>query len=131
MEQIGFRMQLNEGQAQEYRRRHDEIWPELVSLLKSSGVSDYSIFLHEPSNSLFAVLRRTPEHTMDTLPLEPIMQKWCYLKFNDNVHLIVVSTVGHNVSACLVFRHQGLLRCIQGDFVGGESTWLPQHWFRS
>jgi len=76
MEQIGFRMQLNEGQAQEYRRRHDEIWPELVSLLKSSGVSDYSIFLHEPSNSLFAVLRRTPEHTMDTLPLEPIMQKW-------------------------------------------------------
>jgi len=76
MEQIGFRMQLNAGQALEYQRRHDEIWPELVDLLKNAGVSDYSIFLHEPTNSLFAVLRRTPEHTMDNLPLEPVMQKW-------------------------------------------------------
>jgi L-rhamnose mutarotase len=76
MEQIGFRMQMNEGQAQEYRRRHDEIWPELVALLKDVGVSDYSIFLHEETNSLFAVLRRTINHTMDTLPLEPVMQRW-------------------------------------------------------
>lgn len=76
MEQIGFRMQMNEGQAQEYRRRHDEIWPELVVLLKEAGISDYSIFLHEDTNSLFAVLRRIQDHTMDTLPLEPVMQRW-------------------------------------------------------
>lgn len=76
MEQIGFRMQMNEGQAQEYRRRHDEIWPELVALLKEAGISDYSIFLHEDTNSLFAVLRRVQDHTMDTLPLEPVMQRW-------------------------------------------------------
>ena len=76
MEQIGFRMQLNDGQAQEYRRRHDEIWPELVELLKQAGISDYSIFLHEDTNSLFAVLRRTADHTMDKLPLDPIMQRW-------------------------------------------------------
>lgn len=75
-EQIGFRMQLNPGQAREYRRRHDEIWPELVDLLKTAGVSDYSIFLHEDTNSLFAVLRREPGHTMDKLPLEPVMQRW-------------------------------------------------------
>lgn len=76
MEQIGFRMQLNKGQAAEYRRRHDEIWPELVTLLKDAGISDYSIFLHEDTNSLFAVLRRTPDHTMNTLPLQSIMQRW-------------------------------------------------------
>jgi len=76
MEQIGFRMQLNAGQADEYRRRHDEIWPELIELLQESGVSDYSIFLHDATNSLFAVLRRTPDHKMDKLPLEPIMQRW-------------------------------------------------------
>ena len=69
-------MQLNEGQAQEYRRRHDEIWPELVSLLKSAGIADYSIFFHEESNSLFAVLRRATDHTMNNLPLDPIMQRW-------------------------------------------------------
>jgi len=76
MEQIGFRMQLNEGQVDEYRRRHDEIWPELVSLLKDAGISDYSIYVHEQTNSLFAVLRRTNGHTMDSLPLEPVMQRW-------------------------------------------------------
>jgi len=76
MEQIGFRMQLNKGQAIEYQRRHDQIWPELVTLLKNAGISDYSIFLHEETNSLFAVLRRTEDHKMDSLPLEPVMQKW-------------------------------------------------------
>lgn len=76
MEQIGFRMQLNEGQVAEYRRRHDEIWPELVTLLKDAGVSDYSIFLHEETLSLFAVLKRTTDHSMDSLPLEPLMKKW-------------------------------------------------------
>lgn len=76
MEQVAFRMQLNKGQLQEYRRRHDEIWPELVSLLKQAGVSDYSIFVHEETNSLFAVLRRSSSHTMDSLSLEPVMQKW-------------------------------------------------------
>ena len=76
MEQIGFRMQLNPGQAREYRKRHDEIWPELVKLLKDAGISDYSIFLHEDTNSLFAVLKRTPDHTMDDLPLQPVMQRW-------------------------------------------------------
>ena len=76
MEQIGFRMQLNRGQAVEYKRRHDEIWPELVTLLKNAGVSDYSIFLHEETSSLFAVLRRSDDHTMDSLPLDPVMKKW-------------------------------------------------------
>lgn len=76
MEQIGFRMQMNEGQAQEYRRRHDDIWPELVDLLKDAGIYDYSIFLHEETNSLFAVLRRPHDHTMESLPLDPVMQRW-------------------------------------------------------
>lgn len=76
MEQIAFRMTLRAGQAAEYRKRHDEIWPELVNLLKEAGVSDYSIYLHDETHSLFATLRRPPGHTMDELPLQPIMQKW-------------------------------------------------------
>ncbi len=76
MEQIAFRMQLNPEQAGVYRQRHDDIWPELVTLLKEAGVSDYSIFLHEPTNSLFAVLKRKTDHSMDSLPLEPLMQRW-------------------------------------------------------
>ena len=76
MEQIAFRMMLNPGQAEEYRRRHDEIWPELVGLLHEAGISDYSIFLDPETNALFAVLRRTDHHTMDALPDHAVMQRW-------------------------------------------------------
>ncbi|WP_292046788.1 L-rhamnose mutarotase, partial [Brevundimonas sp. UBA5718] len=53
-----FRMQLKPGAVEEYKARHDAIWPELAELLTASGVSDYSIFLDEETLSLFAVLRR-------------------------------------------------------------------------
>lgn len=37
---IAFKMQLCPGQAAEYRRRHDEIWPELVSVLHDASIRD-------------------------------------------------------------------------------------------
>ena len=75
-EKIAFTMQLHPGQAEEYERRHDEIWPELAALLRQSGISDYSIFLDEGTGILFGVLRRAPDHTMDSLPETEIMQRW-------------------------------------------------------
>jgi len=75
-ERIAFRMQLSPGQRAAYQARHDAIWPELTVLLRQSGISDYSIFLHEPSGALFAVLRRTADHAMDRLPDEEIMRRW-------------------------------------------------------
>ncbi len=44
-ERIAFRMNLNPGQAAEYEKRHDEIFPELAQALKDAGVSDYTIWL--------------------------------------------------------------------------------------
>lgn len=76
MEQIAFTMQLRAGCAEQYRARHDALWPELAVLLHQAGVRDYSIFLDPDSGKLFAVLRRTPEHCMDSLPLNPLMQRW-------------------------------------------------------
>lgn len=76
MEKYAFKMKLNQGCKDEYRKRHDEIWPELVVLLKDAGVSDYSIHLDEETNTLFGVLWRTDDHAMDTLPDNKIMQRW-------------------------------------------------------
>lgn len=76
MEKIAFVMTLLPGFEAEYEKRHDEIWPELVTALKAAGVCDYSIFHEKSSNMLFAVLKRTSDHTMDNLPLEPIVKKW-------------------------------------------------------
>ncbi len=76
MQKHAFTMQLHPGQAEEYKRRHDEIWPELVQLLKEAGVSDYSIHLDPETHTLFGVLRRTDDHTMDDLSGSEIMQRW-------------------------------------------------------
>ncbi|WP_104665025.1 L-rhamnose mutarotase [Ensifer adhaerens] len=76
MEKYAFRMRLNSGMAAEYKARHDAIWPELATLLKEAGVSDYSIHLDEETNLLFGVLWRTDDHRMADLPSHPIMQKW-------------------------------------------------------
>ena len=76
METYAFTMQLKPGFEAEYKKRHDEIWPELSDLLHTAGVSDYSIFLDEKTLVLFGVLKRTENHTMDDLPNHPIMKKW-------------------------------------------------------
>lgn len=76
MEKIAFKMRLNPGARDDYKKRHDEIWPELVLLLQDAGVSDYSIYLDEETNTLFAVLWRTDDHKMDELPAHEIMKKW-------------------------------------------------------
>ena len=48
MERIGFVMRLRDGQADEYRRRHAAVWPELLADLSAAGARNYSIFLREP-----------------------------------------------------------------------------------
>ena len=74
--QIAFRMTLFPGQAAEYRKRHDEIFPELVMALKDAGISDYSIWLDPESNHLFGILTRSDDHRMDDLPNMEIVKRW-------------------------------------------------------
>lgn len=76
MEKFAFRMVLNEGQIDEYEKRHDEIWPELSDVLRSAGVEDYSIHYDPDTHHLFGVLWRREDHTMDSLPSHPIVKKW-------------------------------------------------------
>jgi L-rhamnose mutarotase len=76
MEKYAFRMVLNHGCLDEYRRRHDAIWPELVALLQQTGVQDYSIHHDPDSNALFGVLWRQTNHGMASLADEPVMRRW-------------------------------------------------------
>ncbi len=76
MEKYAFRMRLNRGCRDEYIRRHDEIWPDLVTLLKDAGVSDYSIYLDADTDSLFGVLWCKDTHALEALPEAEIMQRW-------------------------------------------------------
>jgi L-rhamnose mutarotase len=76
MPRHAFKMFLHPGQRDEYKRRHDAIWPELKALLKGAGVSNYSIHLDPDTNTLFGYLERPEGHAMDDLPGHPVMRRW-------------------------------------------------------
>lgn len=76
MKRIAFKMFLNKGFEAEYKKRHDEIWPELANLLKDSGIANYSIFLDEETLVLYGVLDCHNEIKYQNLPFQPVMQKW-------------------------------------------------------
>ena len=69
-------MKLKQGFEEEYKTRHDKIWPELAEELTKAGVSDYSIYLDEETNILFAVQKLTDGNTSDKLPNTDIVKKW-------------------------------------------------------
>ncbi|WP_167614938.1 L-rhamnose mutarotase [Maribellus sediminis] len=76
MNRLAFKMHLNEGQKEEYKRRHAEIWPELKLLLKDSGISEYSIFLDEETGILFAFQKVSGDGGSQDLGQTEIVQKW-------------------------------------------------------
>ncbi len=81
MQRVAFKMKLFKGCEEEYKRRHDALWPELQSLLKQAGIKDYSIFLDEETNILFGCLTIADKTRLNDLPNEPVMKKWwAYMK---------------------------------------------------
>jgi len=74
-------MKLQKGFEEEYRRRHEAIWPELASLLHDTGIREYSIFLEERTGQLFGFLKIEEPARLDRLPAQPVMQRWwAYMK---------------------------------------------------
>jgi L-rhamnose mutarotase len=71
-----FVMTVNPGQEQEYRRRHNPIWPELERVLKEHGVRSYSIFLHPQTRQLFAYAEIEDEARWNAIAQTDVCRKW-------------------------------------------------------
>jgi L-rhamnose mutarotase len=76
---VAFKMKLKPGFSKEYQQRHDEIWPELAALLKENGVSDYTIFLDEETNTLFGVQQLSGKSSQDLGQQEIVQRWWAYM----------------------------------------------------
>ena len=76
MERYAWKAVLLEGKKEEYIRRHDEIWPELKELLKSAGISNYSIW--NVGNDLFGYYEceKGIEYATRVQAESPIVDKW-------------------------------------------------------
>lgn len=76
-----FVMQLHEGQMEEYRKRHDELWPELIEVLREHGVSNYSIHWHPNTHQLFAYAEiEDPNQWQSIADTEVCQRWWAYMK---------------------------------------------------
>lgn len=76
MKRFAFKMKLKPGFKEEYKKRHEKIWPELKKLLDDAGIRDYTIFLDEETNILFAVQKVVGESGSQDLGQTEIVQKW-------------------------------------------------------
>ena len=71
-----FKMKIQPDCVEEYKKRHDEIWPELLKELNDVGIFDYSIYFDEESRTLFAFQKLTDDNTAENLPNTDIVKKW-------------------------------------------------------
>lgn len=59
-----------------YKQRHQEIWPELKQLLKEAGISEYSIFFDEETNTLFGFQKTSGDGSSQDLGNNEIVKRW-------------------------------------------------------
>jgi L-rhamnose mutarotase len=76
MPRIAFVINLKPGaDPVEYKRRHDEIWPEMLEALRSAGLHNYSIF--RDGSKLFAYVEVDDlERMRATLAADPVNARW-------------------------------------------------------
>ncbi len=73
---VAFKMKLKPGYADEYARRHDQIWPSLKKILTDQGIYDYSIYLDEETNILFAVQKTVEGASSQDLAGNEVVKEW-------------------------------------------------------
>ena len=77
MKRFAFKMYLKPGCEDEYRRRHDTIWPELVEQIKKAGVSNYSIYWDKETNVLYGYQECEGDaSSQDNTQVDEVTQRW-------------------------------------------------------
>ena len=76
MERYAWKAAVREGCLEEYVRRHREIWPEMLKLLKEAGICNYTIWNVE--NELFGYYEceKGVEYAAKVQAESPIVDKW-------------------------------------------------------
>ncbi|MCR5536516.1 MAG: L-rhamnose mutarotase [Succinivibrio sp.] len=69
-------MQVKPDCHAEYKKRHDEIFPDLVAELKAHGAHNYSIYLDEKRSLLFAYVEIESEEQWNAVANTAACQRW-------------------------------------------------------
>ena len=69
-------MEVLPDKHEEYKKRHNPIWPELQEVFASHGVHNYSIFLQEETNQLFAYVELESEEQWQAIGKTEVAARW-------------------------------------------------------
>jgi L-rhamnose mutarotase len=74
-QQFAWILEVRPGYEEEYKKRHDEIWPEMVTMLRGAGVQNYSIFRH--GLTLFGYFETEDlEQTIEAINTSDVNKRW-------------------------------------------------------
>ena len=76
VERYAWKAKIKEGKKAEYKKRHDEIWPEMKELLKSAGIANYSIWNVDDELFGYYECERGVDFAAKTQSESPIVAKW-------------------------------------------------------
>ncbi len=71
-----FTMEVYPERLDEYRQRHNPIWPELAAVLSGHGVSNYSIHLGGDGRTLFAYAEIEDEERWAAIGETEVCRRW-------------------------------------------------------
>ena len=75
MQRVAFMMRIKPGTQEEYRRRHLQVWPELLADLKRAGCQNYSIYLRD--TELFAYMEVADfQRYLEIMATSRARQRW-------------------------------------------------------
>lgn len=77
MNRVGFTLKVKPELMDEYRRRHAEVWPEMLDALRRCGWRNYSLFLRD-DGTLFGYFETlgTFEAAAAAMAEEPVNERW-------------------------------------------------------
>jgi L-rhamnose mutarotase len=68
-------LEVRPGYEDEYKKRHDEIWPDMVETLRKAGIRNYNIFRH--GLDLIGYFETDDlQRTIDILKTDPVNARW-------------------------------------------------------
>ena len=90
-EKYGWKAKILPGKKEEYVKRHNNIWPELVKLLKEAGIANYSIWIVDNDVFGYYECEKGIEYAAKMQAGSEIVDKW-----NEYMKDVMDMTLGDN-----------------------------------
>ena len=102
MEKVTWKGYVKDGMLEEYKRRHDEIWPEMIEMFAEAGVHNYTIW--NVGNELFGYYEceKGAQFALDYQAKSPVVAKW-NVYMDDILTFEIDSATGKTAEMRLMF----------------------------